>query len=195
MMPCGTPVQSQPTILRSAPCALARIAAPGLDSMLSTCPASNALCAMAPFLNATMSSFSPFFAAKPCRVTIQENPASPFGWITPWRQALSSAAPACPDRARTPVTATAQARPTSVFLIAHPSSSPTAAAAPRRFAFSGNRHAMKAQAGASREMRRGLSVEHGDAVDLDVDALAVRRAADAGARHLLALHELAERLV
>ena len=40
---------------------------------------------------------------------------------------------------------------------------------------------------------RRLFVEHGDAIDLDVDAGAMRRAADAGPRHLLTLHELSER--
>src|ERR1700741_5060737 len=38
-------------------------------------------------------------------------------------------------------------------------------------------------------------VEHGNAIDLDVDTGAVRRAAGAGAGHLLAGHVLAERFV
>src|ERR1700674_1987963 len=39
------------------------------------------------------------------------------------------------------------------------------------------------------------SIEHRDAVDLDVDAGAVRRRADAGPRHLLAVEHVAKHLV
>ena len=36
------------------------------------------------------------------------------------------------------------------------------------------------------------SIKHGDAIDLDIDALPVRRSADAGAGHLFSMHKLAE---
>src|SRR4051812_22978372 len=90
--PCSTPGQSQPMILRSAPRRPARIAEPGLDSMLSISPASSALCASVPLAIGTILTLSPRFSAKPRRLTIREKPASPFGSITPWLQALVCAA-------------------------------------------------------------------------------------------------------
>src|SRR3954468_4769043 len=90
--PCSTPGQSQPMILRSAPRKPARMAEPGLDSMASISPASSALCASVPLASGTILTLSPRFSAKPRRLTIREKPASPFGSITPWLQALVCAA-------------------------------------------------------------------------------------------------------
>ena len=63
---------------------------PGLDSMLSSSPASSALCASAPFFMARMVSLSPCLAAKARWPTIHMKPASPLGSITPCFQGLSA---------------------------------------------------------------------------------------------------------
>jgi hypothetical protein len=81
-------------ILMSAPRAPARIAAPGLDSMLSTSPASRALCASAPFFIGTISSLRPCPDAKSRSPTMSMKPASPFGSITTCFHGFSSAADA-----------------------------------------------------------------------------------------------------
>ena len=74
----------------SAPRAPARIVAPGLDSMLSSSPASKALCAVAPFFSGTISIFRPCFDAKSRCPTITMKPASPFGSMTPCFHGLRS---------------------------------------------------------------------------------------------------------
>src|SRR5262245_26332419 len=108
--PCSTPVQLQPTILRSAPRSPARIAEPGEDSIESISPASSALCASVPLAIGTILTLRPRFSSNPRRLTIREKPASPLGSITPCDQGFGACADEVVERKTAKAAVTTPAR-------------------------------------------------------------------------------------